>query len=680
MSAEGGINVVLGYYGVVVLPEIVTQKIDSLPASPGVYLFKDKKGVIVYIGKAKSLRSRVRSYFQDSSGDVRQFIPFLPKTIGDLDTIVTANEKEAAILEDNLVKKHQPKFNVKLRDDKSFILMKLTQGHAWPRLEIERMHRGKEEAPQSRKPDKASKYFGPYHSATAARRTLHLVNKHFQLRTCGDIELASRRRPCLQYQIKRCPAPCVLEVDPIWYSEQVRAVAWFLEGRHDELSRELDQRMKDAARAMRFELAAVYRDQLRAIEAAREEQRVVSNDGEDRDVIGLYREGDLVEIALLCVRAGKLADVPTFALKNADLPDDEIVGAFLTQHYARDAFEGAPDVAVPQEILVPCLFEGVDGVAEWLTERRGKRVIITQPQRGDKAHLMSLATDNARHSFIEKQRTSDDVEDRLAQLQERLRLPTIPRRIECCDISHLGGANTVGAIVALKDGTPDKKRYRSFNVKGVARMGAPIEAGDDDYVGFNDDYGAMYEVLARRFRRGVKAAEATIESAVSYPEGPASEGQDGDWDLPDLFVVDGGRGQLAVALAAARDLGLHSLPIVALAKEKENLVGDTLVDRVYLPGQKNPIPLKSHSASLFFLARVRDEAHRFSNFARKRQAKQKRFKSALDDVPGIGPVIKKSLLITLGSVAAIQAATEEQLLAVPGVRKKHVEALKKALR
>ena len=676
---DPGAHLALGYYAhFVVLPEVVTQKIDSLPASPGVYLFKDKKGVIVYVGKAKSLRSRVRSYFQESNSDVRQFIPFLPKLIGDLDTIVTANEKEAAILEDNLVKRHQPKFNVKLRDDKSFILMKLTQGHAWPRLEIERMHRGKEEAPQSRKPDKASKFFGPYHSATAARRTLHLVNKHFQLRTCGDIELASRRRPCLQYQIKRCPAPCVLEVDPVWYSDQVRAVAWFLDGRHDELSLELEQRMKDAARAMHFELAAVYRDQLRAIEAAREEQRVVSNDGEDRDVVGLYREGDLVEIALLCVRAGKLADVPTFALKNADIPDDEIVAAFLTQHYAREAFEGAPNVVVPQEILVPCLFEGIDGVAEWLTERRGTRVTIAQPQRGDKAHLMSLATDNARHSFIEKQRTSDDVEERLAQLQERLRLPTIPRRIECCDISHLGGSNTVGAIVALKDGVPDKKRYRSFNVKGVARMGTPIEASEDDYVGFNDDYGAMYEVLARRFRRGVKSAVAA--PAPASDADPGTDSADGEWDLPDLFVVDGGRGQLAVALAAARDLGLHSLPIVALAKEKENLAGDTLVDRVYLPGQKNPIPLKSHSASLFFLARARDEAHRFSNFARKRQAKQKRFKSALDDVPGIGPVIKKSLLITLGSVAAILSATEEQLLAVPGVRKRHVDALKKALR
>lgn len=664
-----------------VLPELVQQKLDSLPAQPGVYLFKDKKGVVVYVGKAKSLKSRVRSYFQASSSDERTFIPMLPRVIGDLETVVTGSEKEAAILEDGLVKRHQPRFNIKLRDDKSFILLKLTTGHAWPRLEVERMHRGKnapeEETAQRKKDDKGAKFFGPYHSATAARRTLHLVNKHFQLRTCGDLEIVSRRRPCLQHQIKRCPAPCVLDVDPAWYADQVRAVAMFLDGRHDELSKELDQKMKDSARAMRFELAAVYRDQLRAIEVAREEQRVVSSDGEDRDVLGLYREGELVELALLTVRGGKLADVPTFSLKGAEIPDDEIVSAFLTQHYAKDA-----RALVPHEILVPALPEGVLGVAEWLSEMRGTKVTIAQPQRGTKVDLLSLANENARHSFVEKQRTSDDVEERLAQLQERLRLPTLPRRIECCDISHLGGGDTVGAIVALRDGTPDKKRYRSFHVKGVARMEVPAEQlgsgesdGEERHVGFNDDYGAMYEVLARRFRRGLKA-QGQAELAEPRDETPEKEAE---WELPDLFVVDGGRGQLAVALAASRDLGLHSLPIVALAKEKENALGDTLVDRVYLPGQKNPIPLKSHSASLFFLARARDEAHRFSNFARKRLGKTRRFQSALDEVPGIGPVIKKSLLTKLGSVAAITKATDDELLAVPGVRKKHVDALRRVL-
>src|SRR5580704_16401724 len=305
------------------LPEAVLEKLAALPAQPGVYLFKDKKGVVVYVGKAKSLRSRVKSYFQTGTSDERYFIPLLQKTLGDLDTIVTSTEKEATILENTLIKEHHPRYNVKLRDDKEFLCIKLS-AHAWPRLAVVR-----------RPTPDGSRYFGPYHSATSARRTLHLVNKHFQLRTCGDTELASRRRPCLQYQIKRCPAPCVYEVDPAWYGEQVEAVAKFLDGRHDELSRELVNKMKDSAGRMRFELAAVYRDQLRAIEKVREEQRVVAVDDVDRDVVGLYREGELVELVLLYVRSGKLADVATFSVKQAEIPDEEIIAAFLAQHYER---------------------------------------------------------------------------------------------------------------------------------------------------------------------------------------------------------------------------------------------------------------------------------------------------------------------------------------------------------
>ena len=265
------------------LPAVVTEKLDALPVSPGVYLFKDKKGAVVYVGKAKSLRSRVRSYFQEGTSDNRYFIPILQRTLGDLDTIVTGTEKEAAILENNLIKEHRPRYNVKLRDDKDYICLRLDVKEDWPRLWVVRR--------PTADPGGGLRYFGPYHSATAARRTLHLVNKHFQLRTCTDTEMRSRKRPCLQHQIKRCPAPCVLEVDKAWYDEQVRAVAMFLDGRHDELSSELESRMKDAARHMHFELAAVYRDQLSAIDKVREEQRVVSIDDIDRDVLGLHREG-----------------------------------------------------------------------------------------------------------------------------------------------------------------------------------------------------------------------------------------------------------------------------------------------------------------------------------------------------------------------------------------------------
>jgi excinuclease ABC subunit C len=646
------------------LPDAVLQKLEGLPPQSGVYLFKDKKGAVVYVGKAKSLRSRVRSYFQESQGDQRAFIPILQRTIGDLETIVTANEKEATILENNLIKEHRPRYNVKLRDDKDFITLRLGRlgaGEPWPRLQVVR-----------RPTPDGARYFGPYHSATAARRTLHLVNKHFQLRTCSDVEFASRRRPCLQHQIKRCPAPCVLPVEREWYAEQVDAVGKFLDGRHDELSRELDGRMKDAARGMSFELAAVYRDQLRAIEKVRADQRVVTIDDVDRDVMGFYREGELVEIALLHVRAGKLQDVGTYAIKQAEIPDEEIVAAFVAQHYgaslAREMEDAGMAVTlVPDEIILPCEPEGVAGIAEWLADRAGHKVALLLPRRGHRVDLLAMANENARHSFVEKQRQSDDVQERLRDLQERLRLATLPRRIECCDISHLGGGDTVGAIVAMTDGELDKKRYRTFNVRGDA---AP-QAGP---AGVNDDYGSMYEVLARRFRRAIKAEELPQTLAEGSPERES----DATWDAPDLFVVDGGRGQLAVAQAAAHDLGLHDLAIVALAKERENLAGDTLVDRVYLPGQKNPIPLRSSTTSLFLLARMRDEAHRFSNRARMRVGKKRRFHSPLDDVKGIGPKAKKALLQHVGNVAAIGAATDSALLAVPGITAKHVRALRQA--
>jgi excinuclease ABC subunit C len=703
------------------LPDPVLQKLDALPPHPGVYLFKDKKGVVVYVGKAKSLRSRVRSYFQEGQGDDRAFIPVLLRTIGDLDTIVTANEKEATILENNLVKEYRPRFNVKLRDDKDFITLRLpklvaapaapseaTDKNAadWPRLEVVRRPA----------PDR-SRYFGPYHSATAARRTLHLVNKHFQLRTCSDTEFAGRKRPCLQHQIKRCPGPCVLPVDRGWYGEQVEAVAKFLEGRHDELSRELDDRMKQSAREMRFELAAVYRDQLRAIEKVREEQRVVTIDDVNRDVLGFYREGELVEIALLHVLAGKLQDVGTYSIKQAEIPDEEIVAAFLAQHYGaplgrgarderdeegREARKGADDgepraalaTLVPDEVILPCEPEGIAGIAEWLAECAGHKVSLLVPKRGHRVDLLAMANDNARHSFAEKQRQSDDVQERLRDLQERLRLPVVPQRIECCDISHLGGGDTVGAIVAMSDGELDKKRYRTFHVRGDK---GPFEAGDEaggvaepGRAGpMANDYASMYEVLARRFRRAIEAealpAAAPPQKAVPHarqraePNADVERDTEATWDAPDLFVVDGGRGQLAVALAAARDLGLHDLPIVALAKERETVAGETMVDRVYLPGQKNPVPLKSSTTSLFLLARLRDEAHRFSNRGRMRVGKKRRMRSPLDEVKGLGEKTKKALLRHVGNAAAIRAADDATLLAVPGVTARHVRALREQL-
>jgi excinuclease ABC subunit C len=760
------------------LPETVAQKLESLPARPGCYLFRDGAGAVVYVGKAKSLRSRVRSYFQEGSGDTRPFIPVLLRVIGDLETRVVASEKEAAILENELIKEHRPRFNVKLRDDKDFLSLKLDPKKPWPRLEVVRR-------PQ---PDGA-RYFGPYPSSSGARRTLHLVNKHFQLRTCTDAEMAARRRPCLQYQIKRCPAPCVLEVDAAEYAAQVRAVELFLDGRHDELATELEAGMREASRQMRFEDAATYRDQVRAIAAMRETQRIVGERDVDQDVLGLFRQGGLAEFALVYVRAGRVRDTATFPVSDVELDDDELVAGFLRQYYD----ESGPGAAgaLPDEILLPVDVEGVEGVAEWLTERRGRKVAVLAPRRGEKSDLVRLAGENAEHAFREKRREVDDVDLRLGQLQQRLKLPTLPRRIECVDISHLGGNDTVGAVVSLYNGQPQKSRYRVFRVRGAA-------AGDD--------YGAMYEVLARRFRRGKAARagspapppaaegaappEATsyVELAISptpppaeallhdvrpggpvladvlgpaalsggpapgdpapaadppdandltprpppvadltpapppaapkrtpaspraarrrgagrtpepppvveaAPDGPDGEGGDGPtplpelgppsrqaaegWELPDLLVVDGGRGQLNVALTAARDLGLHDLPVVGLAKERVTLGGEELVDRVYVPGQKNGIPLRPQSAALFFLARARDEAHRFSNYARERLAKSRSFRSLLDDVPGLGKRARVALLTAFGSAFSVRDASDAELLAVPGVGPRAVEALR----
>jgi excinuclease ABC subunit C len=645
--------------------ELLAAKLESLPPTPGCYLFMDKAGGVVYVGKAKSLRSRVRSYFQEAGSDARYFIPILKRIVRDLETVVTASEKEAAVLENQLIKQHQPRFNVKLRDDKDFLCLRLDPQKPWPRLETVR-----------RPPSDGARYFGPYHSATSARRTLHLVNKHFQLRTCSDGELTSRRRPCLQYQIKRCPAPCVMEVDKAWYAEQVRSVALFLEGRHDELTGELVTRMRDASQAMEFELAAIYRDQLRAVEAAREGQRVVAVKDLDQDVIGLYREGALVEVELVQVRKGRVTDTLSFSFKGVEIPDEEVLSGFLTQYYG----DVAAAASVPDEVLLPVLPDGAEGVGEWLSDRRGRKVVIAVPQRGPRADLLRLAAENAVHAFREKQRASDDLDARLEELRERLRLPTLPRRIECCDISHLGGGDTVGSIVALVDGQPAKKYYRSFRVRH------PVEG---------DDYAAMYEVLARRFRRGRTAAQdaasaaAVATEAAADADGEASEAAPSSgvvvsdvpeaWELPDLLVVDGGRGQLNVALSAARDLGLHELAIVGLAKERENLAGDKLVDRVYLPGQKNGIPLRSTSSALFFLARARDEAHRFANHLRKRVGKARRLRSELDGVPGIGPKTRSALLRELGSMNAVRAATDEAILAVPGVTRRHLAALRKLI-
>jgi len=607
-----------------VIAEAAQRKLDKLPASPGVYVFHGSDGTVLYVGKARSLRSRVRSYFQPGSSDLRAFVSRLERELADIETYVTHTDKEAALLENQLIKSHQPKYNVKLRDDKEFLSLRLDAKKRWPRLEVVRRP----------KPDGAQ-YFGPYHSATAARQTLRLVNRYFQLRTCTDMEFRLRSRPCLQHQIKRCPGPCVLDVDEKEYGVQVANVARFLDGRHDELVHDLDARMQGASGELEYERAAVYRDQLRAVERAQEEQRVAGVQKSDQDVIGFHRQADHVEVAVLNMRGGRLFGVRTLPLRRVAVPNDEMLGAFLRQHYSERP-------SMPDEILVPVPIEMSEALEEVWSENRKRRVQIVQPKRGAKAKLLELARENAEHAYREKERAREDVETRLEALRKQLRLAVLPRRIECVDISHTGGEETVAVFVALQDGAPAKERYRSFRVKGVSG---------------GDDYGAMYEVLTRRLRRGRDEEEG--------------------WELPDLLVVDGGKGQLGVAVRAVEDVGVNDLEIASVAKPRVTATGEEEGDRVFRPGQKNAIPVRSSSAlSLLLLAR--DETHRASNALRKKVGRKRRLQSELDGVPGVGPKTRGKLLRALGSMSGVLAATEEQLIGA-GATKRQAQAIKETL-
>ncbi|HEX5660019.1 MAG TPA: excinuclease ABC subunit UvrC, partial [Polyangiales bacterium] len=364
------------------LPELV-EKLDNLPVSPGVYVFKDKAGGVLYVGKARSLRSRVRSYFNEGNSDTRLFISRLERELGDIETVVVGTEKEAALLENTLIKQHRPKYNVKLRDDKEYLSLRLDPKRDWPRLEVVR-----------RPKNDGALYFGPYHSATAGRQTLRLVNRHFQLRTCTDQDFSTRTRPCLQYQIKRCLGPCVFELDRAQYAQQVTDVAMFLDGRHDELIPIIEGRMREAAEVLEYERAAEHRNQLRAIERVREGNRVAVASSVDQDVLGVFRRADQAEVAVLQIRSGKLTSVRTFGLKDVSVPDDELCTSFLLEYYAEGSF-------VPQEVLLPLEIEAMDGMSELLSELRGKAMKVLAPKKGPRAELVQMARDNASHAYRE---------------------------------------------------------------------------------------------------------------------------------------------------------------------------------------------------------------------------------------------------------------------------------------
>jgi len=611
------------------------EVLDRIPTEPGVYLFKDARNAVIYVGKAKNLRTRVRQYFREG-GDERLFVAagFLGKAITDVETIVVTSSKEALLLENHLIKKHQPRFNVKLRDDKQYLVLRLVdpkpaaeatpKRDLFPRVEVVRNIR-----------DDGAGYFGPYHSATSARETLRILNRHFQLRTCTDHVLETRGRPCLQYQIKRCSGPCAIDIGSETYPEQVEDVKLFLGGKNAELVQRLRKRMEGRAESEDYETAAVLRDSLAAVERTLAKQHIVQDDFVDQDVWGIFREADCVEVVVLFIRAGKLVGRRAFQQKDQELPDPAVIGEYLQQYYATGTF-------IPDEVVVGVELEDGEVLAEWLGTARGKKVRIIEPRRGIRTKLVDLADRNAAASATSRRSKNTDAEELLAKVAKHLGLSRPPRRIECFDIAHISGTDTVAAMVTFVDGVAARGLYRKFKVRSVE----------------NNDFAAMYEVLTRRFRH-------------QNTEDPA-------WARPDLLVIDGGKGQLGMAVAALTDLGVKlggdGLEVIGLAKERE-LEAGSAPDRIYRRNIKDSIPLRPNSPELYVLARIRDEAHRFANTFHQDRRSKASLRSELDTIPGIGTTRRQRLLKHFGSVRAIRQSTAEELAKAPGMNRKAADAV-----
>ncbi len=592
-------------------------RLETMPESPGVYLMKDKTGKIVYIGKSINLKARVRSYF--SGSDTRPFVKRLGKILGDIELILTTNEKEALILENNLIKAHKPRYNVLLKDDKNYLSLSINTKAKWPWVFL------------TRKPRKSPgvRNFGPYHSAKDARRTLQLLERHFMLRTCPDSTLKNRSRPCLQYQIKRCPAPCVFDIDHDKYTQNVQETTLFLEGRTDELKQTLTERMMQASEDMDFEVAARYRDQLQAVKKVVDTRQAVDSDQNiDQDAIGMYREGDRLCLLVLFIRKGRLESTRQFLFKNQELPDEEILSSFLNQYYHGGAM-------VPHEVLLPFPLDDAQALGEVFSEIRGNKTKVRHPKRGKGVQLVQTAGLNAKNAFIETQDKEEQTRDLLAKLQTRLKLDNVPNRMECFDISNFQGDKVVGSMVVFRDGVADKAEYRQFKIKTVVGQ---------------DDFASMYEVLERRFKRSIED----------------------DWPSPDLIIIDGGKGQLKQAITLLNDLGIHNVDVISLAKARisSDVQSSSLersLERVFLPGRKNPVILRQNSAELYLLQRLRDEAHRFAISFHRKQRRKATLKSSLDDIPGIGPKRRRALLEHFGSIDKIRDAQVYELTKVDGI-------------
>ncbi len=618
----------------------LAERVRTLPTEPGCYLMRGHDGEIFYVGKAANLRARVRSYF--SGSDTRQFVEWLGDILSDIDVVVVRNEKEALLLERTLIRQHQPRFNVLLRDDKNFIHLRLDLRAAparaplrerFPRVEVVRSAR-----------DDGARYFGPYHSATGARQALRVLNRYFQLRTCKDTVLENRTRPCLQHQIGRCPAPCVLAVTD--YGDRLADAALFLSGRRRELEQRLRVRMLELADAEEFESAARVRDQLAAVGSTLDDQAVSEVERRrDVDVLAVQRQGSLLVIARLAVRDGHLlaSEIDTF--DKAEFPTAELLASFVAQRYLSPEGETPPG-DLPDEILTS-LSLGDDSAAleAALSERAGRALALRVPQRGYGRRLLEIAEKNAAAAAADVARKADVRERGVASLQRLLSLPRPPRVIECFDVSLFQGTDAVASQVCFVDGAPDKARYRRYNIRTVEGT---------------DDYAMMHEALVRRLKKG---------------------------ELPDLLLVDGGKGQLQVALAACKDTGTPvggaGLLVAAIAKartfgagehpdtpheEREHADADLQMspERVFVPGVKDPFVLRAHTPERFLVEQVRDEAHRFAITGHRGKRKRRTLRSALDDIRGVGPKSRKALLAALGSVDGIRAASLDDVARVVG--------------
>lgn len=599
------------------------DKIRQLPTSPGVYLMYDVQGTIIYIGKARNLRQRVRSYF-GSSSDSRYHVKFLMAKVVDIEVLLTDTEKEALLLENTLIKQHHPRYNLDLKDDKTYFSLRLDQRETFPRFTIVR-----------KIPRDGARYFGPYSSASAARDVLRQLQRMFPLRHYPLKSCLARKRPCLYHQIGQCSAPCHGLITETDYAALVEGATLFLEGKSRQLVAEFKRRMQEAAEGMHYEEAARWRNLLRSIEVTVEKQKVVMLGG-DSDVIGFFRDNTRLELALLFMRGGVLTGSRLFSL-SWELGDNEGVAAFLAQYYSAENF-------VPQEILLPLEIEEREALAELLSENCGKKVAIARPLRGTKRELVELACKNARAALAERVEKAASVQAVLEDLRQRLHLERIPQRIECYDISTIQGRFSVGSGVAFCDGRPDKANYRRYRIRHVQGQ---------------DDFAMLSEVFSRRFR------PETIEKA----------------GVPDLVVVDGGIGQLNSALAIVRGLGLEErFGLVSLAKSRtmrdaESATVEKSAERVFLPGRKNPVVLRQNSPALLLLAAIRDEAHRFAiEYHRKLRGKEG-IASGIEDIPGIGAKRRTALLRHFGSLQGVMAAGVTEIAQVAGMNQGVAERL-----